>query len=132
MKKILSIIMAVLLAASLANYSSAKADEEDGEPIPLEVNEPGGGGDPIFRGLGGIPIGAYYNADNHTVSVDFSDDIGQVGIRLVNETTGVYTSLLFDSVIRRLIIPIQNSSGSYTINFCTEAGIVYSGCFIVL
>lgn len=48
-----------------------KADELEGEPIPLEYNEPGDDGKPIIRGPVIIPFSALYCEAAACVNVSF-------------------------------------------------------------
>lgn len=131
MKRKIIVCFAVLCTACFMTTAFAASDGDEGEPIPLEVYNPGGDEDPIIRGLPNAFIEAFYNSYQQVVNVHFLTNIGEVGIRLVNQANGSYTSLMVDSQNGGIVMPLFGYSGFYRIEFHMESGIIYSGHFLI-
>lgn len=122
-------IFAVLIALTLCFCMYAKTDDEDGEPIPLEYNEPGEDGKPIIRGPLMLPVSAFYIEENACVGVSFISDLGSVTISLTNLTTMINANTIVNSSCGYCYIPITGGPGFYCIEFLTEDGARYYGYF---
>lgn len=125
-KHLLSFFLA-FIAITFCFFSNAKTDDPDGEPIPIEYNDPGEAGDPIFRSGVIVPIEAYYCAENQQIRICFIYNVETVSVRLTNLTTLSSNIYLFDSSIGNCLLPITMGSGNYRIEFLTEDGLSFQG-----
>lgn len=131
MKKRLTLLLVVLLASTMSITINAKNDDPEGEPIPIELNDPGESGNPIFRGPVIIPIEACFNSTFSQVSIQFLSYIGEVTIQLTNLSNNASVNTAIDSSCGSCIIPVTNGSGIYRIEFLLADGLQFYGFFIV-
>lgn len=131
MKKHLTLIMVVLLASTIGITINAKNDDPEGEPIPIELNDPGESGNPIIRGPIVVPVEASFNSTLSQVNVHFLSYIGEVTIQLTNLSNSVIINMAIDSNCGSCIIPITNGIGLYRIVFLTTDGMQYCGFFSI-
>lgn len=131
MKKHWTILLMTLLASAMFFYMEAKNDDPEGEPIPIEFNDPGESGNPILRGPVVIPFEVYLDNTLSQVNVLFLANIGEVSVQLKNLTTGLISNTMIDSTYGEGVVPITGGAGSYYIVFWTEDGAQYSGFFFV-
>lgn len=132
MKKHLTLILVVLLASTMSITINAKNDDPEGEPIPIEFNDPGESGNPIIRGPIVVPVEASFNSTLSQVSVQFLSYIGEVTIQLTNLSNNASVNTAVDSNCGSCIIPITNGSGLYQIVFITADGAQFYGYFSVV
>lgn len=130
MKKHLTLLLVVLLASTISITINAKNDDPEGEPIPIELNDPGESGNPIIRGFVFIPIEAFFNSTLSQVNIQFLTYIGEVTIQLTNLSNNASINTAIDSNFGSCIIPITNGSGLYRIDFITADGAQFCGYFI--
>ncbi|MBR5041764.1 MAG: hypothetical protein IKX67_00850 [Bacteroidales bacterium] len=130
MKKHLTLILVVLLASTMSITINAKNDDPEGEPIPIELNDPGESGNPIIRGPIVVPVAASFNRTLSHVNVQFLSYIGEVAIQLTNLYNNASVNMAIDSNFGSCIIPVTNGVGLYQINLVI-VGASYTGYFIV-
>lgn len=131
MKKHLTLIMVVLLASTIGITINAKNDDPEGEPIPIELNDPGESGNPIIRGFVFIPFEAFFNSTLSQVNIQFLSYIGEVTIQLTNLSNNASVNTAIDSNCGSCIIPVTNGSGIYRLEFILADGLQFYGFFIV-
>lgn len=132
MKKHLTLILVVLMVSTIGIIANAKDDGPEGEPIPIEFNDPGESGNPIIRGFVFIPIEAFFNSTLSQVNIQFLSYIGEVTIQLTNLSNNASVNTAVDSNCGSCIIPITNGSGLYQIVFITADGAQFYGYFSVV
>ena len=123
--------MVVLLASTIGITINAKNDDPEGEPIPIELNDPGESGNPIIRGPIVVPVEASFNSTLSQVNVHFLSYIGEVTIQLANLSNNASVNMAIDSNCGSCIIPITNGIGLYRIVFLTTDGMQYCGFFSI-
>lgn len=117
MKKHLTLLLVVLLASTISITINAKNDDPEGEPIPIELNDPGESGNPIIRGFVFIPFEAFFNSTLSQVNIQFFICNGEVTIQHTNLSNNASVNMIIDSNCGSCIIPITNGVGLYRIDF---------------
>lgn len=123
----LLIILSTLLFSS--SFVVAYADDDDGEEIDVTVLLPD---QSVGRTMNAVPIHAIYYSSLCSVYVTFSNNIGNVSIRITNMTTGDSDVLYCDSNIGSVMAPIYFGIGHYCIEFISSAGGSFIGFFYSL
>lgn len=100
------------------------AHHQNPEEIPLKEN--GNHGTPP-RQETEAPILAYYLAG--TVIISFLQDLGNVEITIDEESSGTILQTIVDSSTLSAILPLNMSSGEFSIYFTIPSGDEYSGQF---
>lgn len=95
-------------------------------PIEIPIGEDGQYGNPP-RQSAEIPIRAYYLAG--TVIVSFLQDLGDVEITIDEESNGTVLQTIVDSSALSAMLPLNMSSGEFSIYFTIPSGDEYSGQF---
>ncbi len=121
MKKVLLLLFCVLFSSG-SNLIFAD-DGDDNKKIDFVESEELSEDNPRML----IPVRGYYSLEN--ICLQFYADLGMVEITVVNQTTGVTQSTMFDSVLGQAVMAISNASGIYLIYIETENGTTYWGTF---
>lgn len=94
--------------------------------IPIEGDDNLGG---TPRQQTDVPIRAYYLSG--TVIVSFLQDLGNVEITIDEESNGTILQTVVDSSTLSAFLPLNMSSGVFSIYFTTSSGAEYYGQFSV-
>lgn len=131
MKKYMILISLLLTVALPYSFASSSRDGDDGEPIPIQVNEPDDEeGNNHFRSPGIIPIEAYLVSSTQNVAINFLYPVGIVTITLSNLSTSDYFVTVVDSGVGSVLLPVSLGTGFYRIEFnCLDCGNEYVGYF---
>lgn len=97
-------------------------------PIEIPIGEDGQYGNPP-RQSAEIPIRAYYLAG--TVIVSFLQDLGDVEITIDEESNGTILQTIVDSSTLSAILPLNMSSGEFSIFIVLSSGVEYHGQFSI-
>lgn len=125
------LVFLLLLTPVSPSIANPSRNGDDGEPIPIQINDPREEDEHNhFRGPLIVPVEAYLVSSTQSVTVNFLYAIGDVTISLTNLSIGVHTSTIIDSSIGNAIIPVILGTGVYRIVFSTENGAEYQGSFI--
>ena len=124
MKKIISIVLAIMMALSFAHSLYAASD---GGPdiiiMPASLPET-----PVpNRGI--VPISAYYDAFTASIVVSFNSNIGDVITTITNQYSGESYGDTINAYCAPVYMPISGTEGLYTITFELANGDEYYGVF---
>ncbi len=122
MKRLLFTSFCLLLLLQITAFSSPQTPEHI-PIIDMETHED------QPRGLNEIPIRAYYLSG--TVIVSFLQDLGNVEITIDEESNGTIFQTVVDSSTLSAFLPLNMSSGVFSIYFTTSSGAEYYGQFSV-
>ena len=120
MKRFLLIASCLLTLSQIPSFSHSQSPEI----IPIIEIEPPEGQP---RGMNEISIRAYYLSG--TVIVSFLQNLGNVEISIDEESNGTIYQSIIDSSTLTAILPLNLSSGEFTINFTVSSGAEYYGHF---
>ena len=130
--KHLLLLLLLFLNAFLCLPVWANPDGDEGEPIPIQVNEPGEEDDKNgFRSPAIIPIQATWLNEEQCVEVVFLQSLGEVTIRFKNLSNMTVFTTVVDSACCNCFIPVLCGSAFYSIQFVTADGGDYLGFFNV-
>lgn len=97
-------------------------------PQEIPINENGGlGGTP--RQQSTPPIRASYFGG--TVFVSFLQNLGDVEITIEEQSNGIILQTVVDSSTLSVALPLNMSTGDFSISFLLESGAEFSGRFLV-
>ena len=131
MKRLL-LLFSFFLNAFVCSPILANPNGDDGEPIPIQVNEPGDEDDKNgFRSPAMIPVQAAWMHELQCVEVEFLQSLGEVTILLKNLSNMTIASTVVDSACGTCFIPVVCGPGFYSIQFVTADGSDYLGFFNV-
>ena len=120
MKKTLFFLLCVLFASS--NNLVFADDGNDNKKIKFEEDR-NEFNEERPRQL--IPISGYYSLEN--ICLQFYADLGMIEITVVNQTTGITQTTMFDSAFGQAVVNIGNTNASHLIYIVTEDGTTYWG-----
>ena len=124
MRKLMILLVAFLLPLSALEMSA----DEKGKvvKIPIQI----GTGTILQRDLDVCPILSYYYGMLSSIQTTVTSDLGQIEMTVTNLSTGEAWSDSFDSgTIMQTLLPISGTPGFYEIEYITESGVTYVGCF---
>ena len=125
MKKILTLIFAVILIAPFSIY----ADDGGGGPIPIGPGSDGNGGSDGGKvNPRSLAVVEGWCA-NDSVQLNFACDMGVVAVTLVNTTTGSMWCCTAESCEGFVVVPFSGESGAYTITIETQTAGIFVGEF---
>jgi hypothetical protein len=130
-KRLLSFFLA-FVATSFCFFADAQSDDPDGKPIPIEYNDPGESGDPIFRSGVVVPVVAFYFEESQQVGISFLFSVGTVNLRLTNLTTMSSSVYVVDSSLGNGYVPVTLGSGYYRLELLIADGSSFIGFFNVI
>jgi hypothetical protein len=119
MKKILTLLLVVLIVITIGIFANAKGDGLEGEPIPIELNDPGKTGKSgysVNRGPIVVPVKASFNSTFSQVNIQFYI-YGEIMIQHTNLSNKASVNMIIDSNCGSCIIPVTNGVGLYRIDF---------------
>lgn len=124
MRKTIILLVAFLLPLSALKMS---ADEKGTiRPIPLIKVEK----KDLSRSLSHESMMAGYYGMLSSIQTTVTEDLGEIEVTVTNLSTGEAWSDSFDSgVIMQTLLPISGTPGYYEIEYITESGDTYVGCF---
>ena len=118
------VFMALLLPLSVLEMRAD--DEKVVKKIPVHKT----GGTHLGRTL--VEIDACYFGMMSCVQTVVSTDLGEVGVMILNCSTGESWYATFDSGVEpQALLQISGDSGLYEITYTTEAGDAYEGSFMI-
>ena len=97
-------------------------------PVEIPIGEEGPYGN-IPRQQTDVPIRAYYLAG--TVIISFLQDLGNVEITIDEESSGTILQTTVDSSTLSAILPLNMSSGEFSIFITLSSGVEYYGHFSI-
>ena len=87
---------------------------------------------PIVRDLSCMPIRAYYDGMSSVIYTSFLSDLGIVEMTVTNLSTGeIWSATQESSTTSFNVIYVSGSQGFYILEYTTEAGDIYEGCFVL-
>lgn len=128
-KYMFPILLSLLFFFVLPSFANPSRDGDEGEPIPIQVNDPGEEDEHNhLRSL--VPVEAYHVSLTQNVAVNFLYNLGSVTITLTNLTTSSSSVTIVDSSVGSILIPVSLGTGIYRIEFCCQdSGNEYVGYF---
>lgn len=121
-----ALFKALLFSLLLIGMNPISAANQIVEEIPLHTEVPPGSGP---RQETDAPIRAYYLAG--TVIVSFLQDLGNVEITIDEESNGTILQTIVDSSTLSAILPLNMSSGEFSIFIVLSSGVEYHGQFSI-
>lgn len=130
MKKFIASICSLMLVFS-ATVLSAATSKDEIKTAPITIHKGGGNGNQITRPRTPefIPIIGLY--DSGRVILDFIEQIGNLSITLVNQSTGEMYFDYCDSADGHFEMEITPSKGTYLLTIQTENETTYYGDFVL-
>lgn len=126
-------MFAAITALSLSYATTPMMDGDGEDPIDIIYNGPGdGGSENNMRGGIFVPLTAIYYSSLSRVIVMFSDNLGDIDIRLTNMITGGASTIQTNTNIDYISIPVVYGSGYYCLEFLINGVTMYYGYFNVL
>lgn len=126
MKKL--IFTFAVLFTSLMPNAVADDDRKLQNEIPIILIP----GTNLNRSLPFLPIESYYSILSCQIITVAESGLGRVTLSVRKISTGEIWQTEFDSdVIQLCLLQIPGSSGQYSVDYTTESGLIYSGCFSI-
>lgn len=125
MKKVLLAIAIVLGASGVCSVTAAVVIQT---VIGIEIVHDGNGGN-VPRIPVVLPVAGIVNGD--VIYLSFTNDVGDVSIRLEEEIGGLLLTTVVDSSEGDVEIPFSGAPGSYSITFNLTDGTQLVGTFII-
>ena len=124
MKKGLLILVALLLVGihSVCNAQTAESKSikiEKGTSIEIPKIEPR------------TPVSITCTYSGGTLHFTFLEDLGEMEIRVINQSLGVISTSECDAMNGSVVVPVSSESGSYLIEIVTENGECYYGEYVL-
>lgn len=131
MKRITCFLFAALATLSLSFATTPMTDDDDQEEkIDIIYNGPGeGGGDNNMRGGIYVPISATYSSFHSLITVVFSENLGDIDIKVTNLITGAVSIVPVDSSAGSVYVPVTLGNGFYLLEFVSGGATLYYGYF---
>lgn len=122
MKKTLLIVIALLLANVNLTWSMQTSETKD---VMIKKESPKDPNEVLPRTPLATPISCTYNGG--TLYFTFLENLGEVEIKVSNQSTGTVSVFVCDSTYGCVVIPASSENGYYLIEIVTENGEYYYG-----
>lgn len=128
------LFITLLLASAISMFAVPKDNcvfsGDDDDVIEIDVNYI-----PPFTGPKRspaiVPISAVYYAEQSIIEVSFLNNIGEVDVTFTNLTLGSGSNFTIDSSFGSVYIPVNYTSGYFSVEFVTSTGDTYLGYLLL-
>lgn len=122
-------IVLLLTLFCLTTGMSLSASSDGNDFIPIRILDDTVVSGRTHRGSPEIPIQAYYDSATSTVSVSFSQNLGEIELIITNLLNGDYVTYIIETCQGSVILPFNGESGLYRLLFLPPTGPAYEGEF---